>query len=154
MSVNRNLCVLLVAAASFASMVPTVAQADGVAFEVVSVLATKAGGAFDPRLGAHRSQLVGFPYSSYRLLRRQTRFVPWGRRVRFNLPGTGELKVRPKTRESAGIALNVALRGQERRRLVDTSLCLQDHRVLLVGGPRHLNGVLIILIGAEAGGRP
>jgi len=134
--------------------VPAPAGADGVALEVVSVLASNSGGSLDPRLQGQQPHLVGFPYSSYRLLRRQVRFIPWGQRARFNLPGPGELKVRPRTRESSGIALNVALRGQQRRRLVDTSLCLQDHRVLVVGGPRHRNGVLIVVIGAVAGSQP
>ena len=153
MSVSRTLCALTVTAVTLAG-IPLRAGADGVALEVVSVLATNSGSALDPRLRGQRPNLVGFPYSSYRLLRRQVRFVPWGRRARFNLPGPGELKVSPKNREGTGIALNLALRGQQRRRLVDTSLCLQDHRVLLVGGPRHLNGVLIIVVGAEAGGGP
>jgi hypothetical protein len=124
---------------------------EGVALEVISVLATKSGQMFDPRLRHHRQHFVGDPFSSfssYRLLRRQLRYVAWGGQARFNLPGPGELKVRPKMRESAGVSLNVALRGAQRRRLVDTSVCLQDHRLLLVGGQRHRNGVLIVLIGA------
>ncbi len=153
MSVNRTLCTVMVTAVTLAST-PLQVVAGGVAVEVVSVLATKSGGVLDPRLRGHRPHLVGFPYSSYHLLRRQVRFIEWGRRARFNLPGPGELKVRPKGRERSGIALNVALRGQQRRRLVDSSLYLQDHRVLLVGGPRHRNGVLIIVIGADSGGGP
>ena len=151
MSVSRTLYALMVTAVTLAGT-PLRAGADGVALEVVSVLATNSGSVLDPRLRGQRPHLVGFPYSSYHLLRREVRFVPWGRRARFNLPGPGELKVSPKNREGTGIALNLALRGQQRRRLVDTSLCLQDHRVLLVGGPRHRNGVLIIVVGAEAGG--
>jgi hypothetical protein len=150
-SVSRTLCALVVTAVALAGT-PLPARAGGVALEVVSVLATNSGSVLDPRLRRQRPNLVGFPYSSYRLLRREVRFVPWGRRARFNLPGPGELKVSPRNREGAGIALNLALRGQQRRRLIDTSLCLQDHRVLLVGGPRHRNGVLIIVVGAEAGG--
>ena len=128
------------------------AAADGVAVRVVTVLATNTGRAvFDPRLQRLQPQLAGLEFSSYRLLRRQKRYVLWGRPARFSLPGRAELKVRPKTRESAGIALNLRLRGQRRRRLVDTDLCLQDHRVLLMGGPRHRDGVLIVIVAAEAG---
>jgi hypothetical protein len=129
---------------------PLLAAADGVALRVVTVLATNSGSVVDPRLGRFQHHFIGFPYSSYRVLRRQTRHVAWGRHARFNLPGPGELKVKAKTQESSGVALNVALTGQ-RRLLVDTDLCLQGRRVLLVGGPRHREGVLIILIGAEGG---
>jgi hypothetical protein len=152
-NVNHTLWGLVLAAVLCAGT-PVPVGAEGVALEVVSVLATNSGGALDPRLSGHQPHLAGFPYTTYRLLRRQVRFVPWGQRARFNLPGPGELKVRPNTRERTGIALNVALRGQQRRRLVDTSLCLQDHRVLVVGGPRYLNGVLIVVIGAVAGSGP
>lgn len=126
--------------------------ASGVAVEVVTVLASNIDNVVDPRLRARESYFLSFPYSSYRLLRRQIQQVPWGGRARFNLPGRGELRVWPKAREKAGVALNLALSGAGRQKLVDTSVCLQDHRVLLVGGPRHRNGVLILLIGANAGG--
>jgi len=132
-------------------MGPRLAVAEeGVALRVLSVLATNSGDTLDPRLLTLQLQqhLSGLPYSSYQVLREQTRYVTWGGRVRFNLPGPGELKIRPKTRDGAGVALKVGLRGQQRRPLVDTDLCLQDHRILLVGGPRHRGGVLIVLVGA------
>jgi hypothetical protein len=125
---------------------------EGVALRVLSVLATNSGEALDPRLMALQQHLSGLPYSSYQVLREQTRYVTWGGRVRINLPGPGELKIRPKTREAAGVALKVGLSGQRRRTLVDTDLCLQDHRILLVGGPRHRGGVLIVLVGAVPAG--
>ncbi len=126
------------------------AAEEGVALRVLSVLATNSGAAaaLDPRLLAMQQHLSGLPYSSYQVLREQTRYVTWGGRVRFNLPGPGELKIRPKTRDVGGVALKVGLSGQQRRPLVDTDLCLQDHRILLVGGPRHRGGVLIVLVGA------
>jgi hypothetical protein len=124
-------------------------QADsGVALRVLSVLATTSGHTVDPRLQPFAQHFTGLPYSSYEVLREQTRYVSWGGRARFNLPGHGELKIRPKTRDQAGVALQVGLRGQRRRSLVDTDLCLQDHRVLLVGGTRHRGGVLIVVVGA------
>lgn len=121
---------------------------EGVALRVLSVLATNSGAALDPRLGALQQHLSGLPYSSFQVLREQTRYVTWGGRVRFNLPGPGELKIRPKPRDGGGVTLRVGLRGRQRRPVVDTDLCLQDHRILLVGGPRHRGGVLIILVGA------
>ena len=128
------------------------AARDGVAVEVVSVLATNAGPVVDPGLGTLQQYFAGLPYSSFRVLRRQTRHVAWGARARFNLPGPRELDVRPKTREAAGVALAVGLTGEARRPLVDTDLCLQDHRVLLVGGPRHGDGVLIVVVGTGGQG--
>jgi hypothetical protein len=149
-SAGAVLCSAILGVLPLASATPPTAT-PGVAVEVITVLASYGGNAFDPRLQTHEPHFVAFPYSSYRLLRRQMRQVPWGGRARFNLPGAGELKVKPRTREDAGVALNLALRGQEGRSLFDTSVCLQDHRVLLVGGPRHRDGVLILLIGATAG---
>jgi hypothetical protein len=125
------------------------AAAESVAVRVVTVLATNSPGAtFDAQLAGYRRHLARVPYSSFRLLRQQVRHVAWGSRASFNLPGRRSLDVRPRTPEHGGLALTVALTGAGQRRLVDTEVALQNHRVVLVGGPRYGDGVLIILIGA------
>jgi hypothetical protein len=145
----RGLVSTAAVVAALAGHVSGAGAGEGVALEVVSVLATNVPAATDARLAGYERHFVGLPYSSFRILRQETRRVAWGARARFNLPGPGELKIRPKIREASGIALNVGLTGPAQRALVDTDLCLQDHRVLMVGGPRHRGGVLIVFVAAE-----
>ena len=147
MNVGELLCAFVVMSGAAAHAQEGLPAGDGVAVQVVSVLATNSGELIDPRLSAVRRHFSDLPYSSYQLLRRQTRHVAWGDQARFNLPGARELNVQPRRRDDDGVALSVGLRGERRRRLVDTDLCLQDHRVLVVDGTPYGDGVLVVLVG-------
>ena len=116
-----------------------------------SVLATDGGQPeFDNRLVAMKPQFDSlFRYSSYRLMKKDTRPVGWGEGAGFEIPGGRYLVVTPKELRDSKVVMSVMLL-EGGRPLVDTSVALRNHGVLLLGGPKQQEGVLIISIGAEA----
>jgi len=129
----------------------TAATAEPVRVTIGSVLATDGGEpAFDSRLVAMKPQFDSlFRYSSYRLVKEDTRALDWGQGASFEIPGGRYLVVTPKELRDSKIAMSVMLL-EGGRPLVDTSVALRNHGVLLLGGPKQQEGVLIISIGAEA----
>jgi len=126
------------------------AAAGGVALSVGSVLATDGGQPeFDARLVAVKPQFDSlFRYSSYRLVKQERRAVDWGQGASFDIPGGRYLVVAPKELRDAKVSMQVMLL-EGGRPLVDTSVALRDHGVLLLGGPKQDSGVLIVMIGAD-----
>lgn len=120
-----------------------------VAVTIGSVLATDAGAEFDARLVAMKPQFESlFRYSSYRLMKQETRTVGWGEGASFDIPGGRYLVVTPHEFRDAKVAMKVMLL-EGGRPLIDTSVALRNRGVLLLGGPKQQEGVLIISIGAE-----
>lgn len=126
------------------------ARAGSVAVSVGSVLATDTGQPeFDARLVAMKPQFDSlFRYSSYRLMKQERRRLEWGQGASFDIPGGRYLVVAPKELRDAKVSMQVMLL-EGGRSLVDTSVALRDHGVLLLGGPKQDAGVLIIAIGAD-----
>lgn len=114
-----------------------------------AVVASNSGRTFDPRLVALRQQFNHlFPYTSYRLVKEERQRVAWGAKASFDIPGGRYVLVIPREFRNGRIAMKVlVLEGA--RPIVDTSLALRNHGTLLVGGPRHPDGVLILSIGAD-----
>jgi len=88
-----------------------------------------------------------FPYSSFRLVREERRSVPWGGVVRLDISGTRYVVVVPRGIKNKRVSMRVRLIDTTRP-VLDTTIALQDHGTLLVGGPRETDGVLILAIGA------
>lgn len=88
-----------------------------------------------------------FPYSSFRLLGEQRQSVPWGGTVRLDISGTRYVIVVPRGIKNKRVSMRVRLIDKTRS-VLDTTIGLQDHGTLLVGGPRETDGVLILAIGA------
>ena len=126
-----------------------IAAGQRVLVQIGTVLATNSGDQFDTQLAGMRQQLVNvFPYTSYRLVERESRDVGWGDPVDVEIPGGRFLEVRPVSATSDRVSLNVMLR-RDSRVLMDTELTLSPKGTVMVGGPRHGDGVLIIWIGAH-----
>lgn len=146
--------VLLVALAAIAAAVPAAAQ-DRVVVQIVTVFATNSGEHFDAQLAAMRRQLDKLPhYRSYQMIKRESRDVGRGDPIDVEIPGGRLLRVMPKSVADDRVSLNVLLR-QDSRTVVRTDVTLGPAGTVLVGGPRHGDGVLIIWIGAQpvVGGR-
>jgi hypothetical protein len=126
------------------------AWAGGVAVSVGSVLATDGGQPeFDARLVAMKPQFDSlFRYSSYRLMKQERRALDWGQGASFDIPGGRYLVIAPRELRDAKVSMQVMLL-EGGRPLVDTSVALRDHGVLLLGGPKQDAGVLIVVIGAD-----
>ena len=126
-----------------------VAYAEGVTVTVGSVLATDGGQEFDSRLVAMKPQFDSlFRYSSYRLMKHERRALDWGQGASFDIPGGRYLVIAPKELRDSKVSMKVMLL-EGGRPLIDTSVALRDHGVLLLGGPKQQEGVLIISIGAD-----
>ena len=138
------LTVALVAVPVFAT------AADRVVVQIGAVLATNTEVHFDTQLAGMRQQLETiFHYTSYQLMKRENRDVGWGDPVNFEILGGRFLRVMPKSLGGDRISLNVLLR-QNNRVLMDTDFSVRGKGMVMVGGPRHGNGVLILWIGAQA----
>jgi len=126
------------------------AHAGGVAVTIGSVLATDGEKReFDSRLVAMKPQFDSlFRYSSYRLVKQERRVLDWGQGASFDIPGGRYLVIAPKELRDAKVSMQVMLL-EGGRPLVDTAVALRDHGVLLVGGPKQQEGVLIIAISAD-----
>jgi hypothetical protein len=115
---------------------------------IETVLATNSSQEVDQRLGQIKQQLhTLFRYSSYRLVKEESRQTRWGDQASFNIPGGRYLQVIPKGFRDNCVSMRVMLIEGDRP-MVDTQLILRNGGVFFVGGRRHQEGVLIISIGA------
>ncbi len=139
---------VLVAAVLVATV--STARAGGVNVTIGSVLATDGEKPeFDSRLIAMKPQFDSlFRYSCYRLVKQERRLLDWGQGASFDIPGGRYLVIAPKELRDAKVSMQVMLL-EGGRPLVDTAVALRDHGVLLVGGPKQQEGVLIIAISAD-----
>lgn len=130
------------------------AAGDRVQVQVGTVYATNAGRHFDQDLDAMRAQFERlFRYTSYRLVKRESRDVGWGDPVDVELPGGRFLRVMPKSAGGERVSLDVMLR-KNQHVLMDTEFTVRPNGTVMVGGPKHEDGVLIIWIGAHRLGEP
>jgi hypothetical protein len=125
---------------------------DAVAGEAVevridTVLATNSGQETDQRLMRMRRQFRSFRYSSFRLIQAESRRVAWGIPVEFALPGGRALEVLPQEYKDDWVGLRVRLLAVGGA-LMETRLRLRNQGTILLGGPKHDQGVLIISITA------
>ncbi|GAB4362857.1 MAG: hypothetical protein Kow00128_03040 [Deltaproteobacteria bacterium] len=113
------------------------------------VLASQEGTTMDPALSSIQSKLRSmFTYSSYRMLDRQRRDLSVGQTGEFPLPGNRSMRVTPSPPRGKKIRLAVEIR-EGGRNLLSTTLGLSRGGMVLVGGPSHQNGVLILILSAE-----
>jgi len=121
---------------------------------VDSVVASDTHEGVDTRLAAMGQRLQSlFSYTTYRLVQHQDGKTECGKEVSFDLPGGRILHVQPRDVAGDMIAMEVIL-FQGERPVMSTDLKLRNHGVLIVGGPRYEQGMLIISIGAETIGGP
>ncbi|MEW6268560.1 MAG: hypothetical protein AB1689_04590 [Thermodesulfobacteriota bacterium] len=120
-----------------------------VSLEVGTVLATNSRTHFDAQLAGMRTQLERlFRYSSYQLVKQEQSDVSCGKPASFEIPGGRRLRVMPKQARGGRVSLNLALM-KDSHVLMNTDLTLGKRGLIMVGGPRYENGVLIIWIGAR-----
>ncbi|RJP23154.1 MAG: hypothetical protein C4529_04520 [Deltaproteobacteria bacterium] len=135
---------LLLVAASTAFPAPGTVSVD-----IGSVYASNEGSSIDPALGNIRGKLRSmFNYSSYRMLDRKRRSLAVGETGDFELPGRRSMRVTPLPAQGNKVRLSVQIR-EGGRNLLTTTLGLTRGGMVLVGGPSHQAGVLILLISAE-----
>lgn len=120
-----------------------------VQIRIDSVLATDTNQGCDYRLSSLRRHLKHlFHFSTYRLVSHDDRRTRFGQTVAFTLPGGRILHVIARGMDGDMIDMQIVLfQGEEP--LMATDFKLMNRGVLLVGGPRYDEGMLIVSI--EAG---
>ena len=120
-----------------------------VTVEIGVVVASKKGSSVDPSLSTLRTKLQSmFNYSSYSLLDRMKRTLAVGEAGEFALPGGRSMRVTPSAAPENKVRLAVQIM-EGGKNLLTTTLGLSRGGMVLVGGPPHQSGVLILLISAE-----
>jgi len=123
--------------------------ADAVSVDVGSVYASNEGTSIDPALGTIREKLHSmFSYTSYRMLDRKRRSLAVGEAGEFELPGRRTMRATPLPSRGDKVRLSVQI-SDGPRNLLTTTLGLRRGGMVLVGGPSHQAGVLILIISAE-----
>ena len=133
---------------SLLAAVPSEA-ADTVTVDVGSVYASNEGTSIDPALGTIRGKLRSmFNYTSYRMLDRKRRSLSVGEAGEFDLPGRRTMRATPRSVRGDKVRLYIQI-SDGPRNLLATTLGLRRGGMVLVGGPSHEAGVLILIISAE-----
>ena len=103
----------------------------------------------DPQLKQMAPRLHSlFSYTTFHLVNHQEQKTPIGSLILFNLPGGRILHVEPRGMDGDMILMELTL-FQGEQPLMTTELKLRNHGVLMVGGPRYEQGMLILSIGAD-----
>ncbi|MBW6503283.1 hypothetical protein K0B90_03260 [bacterium] len=123
--------------------------ADTVTVDVGAVYASNEGTSIDPALGTIRGKLHSmFNYTSYRMLDRKRRSLSVGETGEFELPDRRTMRATPLPAREGKVRLSIRI-SEGSRSLLSTTLGLRRGGMVLVGGPPHQAGVLILIISAE-----
>ncbi|HVC44985.1 MAG TPA: hypothetical protein VND20_09220 [Candidatus Binataceae bacterium] len=119
---------------------------------VDSVMAANTEEGMDDRLShtpmAPRLKAL-FEYTTYRLIVHQEKLTVCGRMVAFELPGGRILHIAPRAVDGDMISMELVLFDGPRP-VMSTDLKLMNHALLIVGGPRYEQGMLITTIRTDA----
>lgn len=146
-----GLAVALIAGLWWALASPAAAeQPAAVQLSVDVIYADGSGQGVDPQLrGVDRQLNRQFRYSTYRLLGQHRLFQAMGQDGRVSLPGGRHLQVLPQGVSDGGaVVLMISIRQGERFVMPNMVLKLANRGTVLVGGPVHEAGVLILAITA------
>jgi hypothetical protein len=131
---------------------PPAATLNNVSLRVDSVVASDTHQGVDPSLTTMGPRLQSvFSYSTYHLVSHKDAQTTMGTLVSFDLPGGRVLHIQPHQINGDMIEMDVVL-SQGERPMMTTDLKLRNHGVLIVGGPKYQQGMLIISIGADCPG--
>lgn len=129
---------------------PPVATGQGaVPLKVQVIYAANEPGGVDGRLGTLAAELQKtFRYSKYELLDSPQGSAPLNQGWRTALPGDRLLEITPTAIKDGEYTLTVRVQTSGGQAMVNTRVKLKAGRTVLVGGPTHQKGVLIIAITA------
>lgn len=147
---SLSLAVLIILA-SANSAVAAKDRPCAIALRVSSVLGANTKRGTDARLTPISHQLESaFSYTTYHLLSSQQGHTSCaGQPVLFALPGGQILHIAPRGIEGGMISMQLSI-FHGKTLMVATDVKLNNRGVLMVGGPRYQNGVVITAIRAES----
>jgi len=137
----------LVSAASWLYAADSAPQA--VQVTVRSILAGSKSDEFDPKLKNLEQQLKPLKHRSYRALKDETQTIPWQGSKAFDIPGGRSLTVATQEFQNDRIGLKIRLT-QGDKPLIDTTVKIANKGNIILGGPPHEGGSLVLSISAVA----
>jgi hypothetical protein len=145
--VRRLAAVALLASLASAALPPPASGADTVRLGVDVIYASHEGQQVDPSLAHVEQQLRTFRYSSFRRLGSHQLVRLVGQHGTIPLPGGRSLLLAPQGISGGSVVLLLSIQGGGRAPF-NTELKLANGGTILVGGPGHEAGVLILAITA------
>jgi hypothetical protein len=116
---------------------------------VWSILAGNKGDEFDPKLKALEQQLKPLKHHSYKALKEETQNIPWRGSKAFEIPGGRSLTISTQEFQNNRIGLKIRLT-QGDKPLIDTTVKIANKGNIILGGPPHEGGSLVLSISAAA----
>jgi hypothetical protein len=107
--------------------------------------ASNQGTAVDPALAKIRAQLSSLKFSSYRLLETRPLSTKVGAKHAVALPGGRTMDLYPYGISGGSLEVLVTITDGAKR-LLDTTVRLPNNGSIVVGGPSHGEGVLIVAL--------
>jgi hypothetical protein len=147
----RNLVLLF--SLSFVSVASWLYAADtapkSVQVTVKSILASNQSDEFDPKLKSLEQQLKPLKQRSFRALKDETQTIPWQGSKAFEIPGGRLLNISTQEFQNNRIGLKIRLT-QGDKPLIDTTVKIPNKGNIILGGPAHEGGSLVLSISAAA----
>jgi hypothetical protein len=109
------------------------------------IQASNQGTAVDPALAKIRSQLSSLTYTNYRLLHTHPLATQLGAKHVIPLPGGRTMDLYPYGLSEGRLELLVTIT-EGSKRILDTTVRLSNNSTIVVGGPAHAGGVLIVAL--------
>ena len=116
---------------------------------VRSILAGSNSDEFDVKLKNLEQQLKPLKHRSYRGLKDETQTIPWQGSKAFEIPGGRSLTIAPQEFQNNRIGLKIRLT-QGDKPLIDTTVKIANKGNIILGGPAHEGGSLVLSISAAA----
>jgi hypothetical protein len=143
---HRTLVFVLVALGILMGAGRLVSAADTPVTLTVQVIhASNQGASVDPALAKITSQLSSLKFNSYRLLDTHPLATKLGAKHTVALPGGRTLVLYPYGLSGGSLELLVTITDGAKR-ILDTTVRLPNHGTIVVGGPAHGDGVLIVAL--------
>ena len=114
---------------------------------VRSILAGNKSDDFDPKLKDLEQQLKPLKHRSVKALKDETQTVPWNGSKAFQIPGGRSLTIAPQEFRDNRIGLKIRLT-QGDKPLIDTTVKIANRGNIILGGPPHEGGSLVLSISA------
>ncbi|MBN2358601.1 MAG: hypothetical protein JXR83_04060 [Deltaproteobacteria bacterium] len=126
-------------------------EAYGIAIRIISAQPTAGG--IDPALQRYAADFKAMPYKSFKLLDQHSKELRKGETVSMQFPGPGRrfLSVKANGTKGGKLGFSLAIDALNFK----TTVRIPDNGTLIVGGPRHEQGVILLAITAHRqGGDP
>jgi hypothetical protein len=131
-------------------VLPGLGWGQTVSLQAQVIYAADQPGGVDSRLGSLAANLQKtFRYSMYQLLDAPKGSATLNQTWRTGLPDNRSLEITPTAIQDGQYRLTVRLLGADGKASVNTAVRLRRAATVLVGGPSHQQGVLIIAISAN-----